>query len=127
MALPLSQALIEQWVSITKGQFNVRDIWSEVGIESSEGKDHLRKINLDSRRLSAHSLRHTAITLCLKGGATIDEARLLGRHSNINVTLIYAHNLNRVKDAPERKIDAVLQNGFSNGREAKQNDSDGFI
>jgi len=44
MPVPLSQAIIEQWVALTKGQFNVRDIWSEVGIESPEGKDHLRKI-----------------------------------------------------------------------------------
>ena len=44
MPLPLSQALIEQWVSLTKGQFNVRDIWSEIGIESSEGRKHLRTI-----------------------------------------------------------------------------------
>ena len=44
MALPLSQAIVEQWVSLTKGQFNVRDIWNEIGIESSEGKHHLRII-----------------------------------------------------------------------------------
>ena len=44
MPRQLSQALIEQWLSITKGQFNVRDIWSEIGIESPEGKHHLRTI-----------------------------------------------------------------------------------
>ena len=44
MPLPLSQAIVEQWISLTKGQFNVRDIWSEVGIESPEGKKHLRTI-----------------------------------------------------------------------------------
>lgn len=44
MPLPLSQSVIEQWVSLTKGQFNVRDIWNEVGIESSEGKQYLRVI-----------------------------------------------------------------------------------
>lgn len=44
MAKQLTQALIEEWVSLTKGQFNVRDIWSEIGIESPEGKHHLRTI-----------------------------------------------------------------------------------
>ena len=44
MPLPLTQAIIEQWVSITKGQFNVRDIWNEVGIDSPEGKKYLRTI-----------------------------------------------------------------------------------
>ena len=44
MAKILSQALIEQWVSLTKGQFNVRDIWQEIGIDTVEGKHHLRII-----------------------------------------------------------------------------------
>lgn len=44
MPLPLSQSIIEQWISLTKGQFNVRDIWNEVGIESPEGKQYLRVI-----------------------------------------------------------------------------------
>lgn len=44
MPVPLTQAIIEQWVSFTKGQFNVRDIWNEVGIESPEGKNYLTKI-----------------------------------------------------------------------------------
>lgn len=74
-------------------------------------KHNLKGIGLDSERLTAHSLRHTAITLSLMGGATIQEAQALGRHSNINTTLIYAHNINRIAQAPERKIDAVLASG----------------
>ena len=71
-------------------------------------KNNLRKIGLNDNRLTAHSLRHTAITLALKGGATIQEAQALGRHANINTTLIYSHNINRVAQAPERKIDIIL-------------------
>jgi integrase/recombinase XerD len=71
-------------------------------------KQYLRGIGLDSKRLTAHSLRHTAITLSLQGGASIQEAQVLGRHANINTTLIYAHNINRIIHAPERKIDALL-------------------
>ncbi len=44
MSLPLSQALVEQWIALVKGKFNVRDIWQEIGIESPEGKTHLRVI-----------------------------------------------------------------------------------
>ena len=44
MPVPLTQAIVEQWVSLTKGQFNVRDIWQEIGIETPEGKNYLRKI-----------------------------------------------------------------------------------
>lgn len=71
-------------------------------------KNSLRKIGLNDNRLTAHSLRHTAITLALKGGATIQEAQALGRHANINTTLIYSHNINRVAQAPEKKIDMIL-------------------
>lgn len=71
-------------------------------------KRRLREAGLDSNTLSTHSLRHTAITLSLIGGASLQEAQALGRHSNINTTLIYAHNLSRVADAPERRVDAVL-------------------
>ena len=72
-------------------------------------KKHLRRIGLDSHRLTAHSLRHTAITLSLQAGATLQEAQALGRHANINTTLIYAHNIQRILNAPERKIDALLE------------------
>lgn len=71
-------------------------------------KTHLRQTGLDSKRLTAHSLRHTAITLSLLGGATIQEAQSLARHADINTTLIYAHNIERLGKAPERKIDSLL-------------------
>lgn len=64
---------------------------------------------IDSDRITAHSLRHTAVTLSLLGGATIQEAQQLARHSNINTTLIYAHNINRIKNAAERNIADLLR------------------
>jgi integrase/recombinase XerD len=72
-------------------------------------KERFRAIGIDSDRLTAHSLRHTAITLSLKAGATIQEAQALGRHANINTTLVYAHNIDRLKNAPERLIDKLLK------------------
>lgn len=71
-------------------------------------KNHLRAIGLNDRRLSAHSLRHTAITMSMLAGATPQEARVMARHADINTTLIYAHNINRITNAPERKIDDLL-------------------
>jgi integrase/recombinase XerD len=72
-------------------------------------KERFRAIGIDSDRLTAHSLRHTAITLSLKAGATIQEAQALGRHASVNTTLIYAHNIDRLKNAPERLIDQLLK------------------
>ena len=72
-------------------------------------KDRLKAIGIASDRLSAHSLRHTAITLALKAGSTIQEAQALGRHANINTTLVYAHNIDRLKNAAEKRIDQILK------------------
>ena len=67
-------------------------------------KDSLRRAGLDSTRLTAHSMRHTAITLAIVGGATPQQAQAMARHSDIRVTLGYFHNLNRVEAAAERAI-----------------------
>jgi integrase/recombinase XerC/integrase/recombinase XerD len=64
-----------------------------------------------SKDLTAHSLRHTAITFSLKGGATIQQAKELARHENINTTMVYAHNIERIEDAPERFIEDYLKKG----------------
>ena len=56
-------------------------------------KERFKKVGYNSERLTAHSLRHSAITLSLLSGATIQQAQQLARHTNINTTMIYAHNL----------------------------------
>lgn len=61
-----------------------------------------------SKDLTAHSLRHTALTFALKGGATLQETKELGRHSDINTTLIYSHNIDRLENAPEQYIEDYL-------------------
>jgi len=75
---------------------------------SAIAKNNFMEIGLVSKRISAHSLRHTAITLSLKSGASIQEAQALARHSSVNTTMGYAHNIERLKNAPERRIDALL-------------------
>ena len=74
-------------------------------------KEALRTVGIDSERITAHSLRHTAVTLSLIAGATIQEAQAMARHANVNTTLIYAHNIDRIAKAPERKIAAMLAIG----------------
>jgi len=44
MPRQLTQSAVEEWVALAGGKFTVRDIWSEIGIESLEGKKHLRII-----------------------------------------------------------------------------------
>ena len=71
-------------------------------------KDYLKEAGIDSERITAHSLRHTAATEALKAGATIQEARQFMRHSNINTTLIYAHNLEKQDNPCSNLIDKSL-------------------
>jgi len=67
-------------------------------------KEHLKEIGLNSDRLTAHSLRHTAATLNLLNGATVEETQQLLGHANINTTLIYSHALERAKNNSEKRI-----------------------
>ena len=67
-------------------------------------KAHFRASGFDSERLTAHSLRHTAVTLSLIGGQSLQEVQQFARHSNISTTQIYAHNLDRAKNKCEATI-----------------------
>lgn len=67
-------------------------------------KEHLVSVGLDSDRLTAHSLRHTAATLNLLNGGTIEETKQLLDHASINTTLIYSHALERSKNKSEIRI-----------------------
>lgn len=72
-------------------------------------KNALLKADIDDKRLTAHSLRHTAITNALRGGASLQEVKTMARHANINTTLIYSHNLERMANLAERVIDKYME------------------
>jgi len=67
-------------------------------------KDAFINAGLDSDRLSAHSLRHTAITLAIEGGASPVQAKEMARHSDIKTTMIYFHEMNRIENGAENYI-----------------------
>ena len=75
---------------------------------SSIVKRRLIEAGYNSDRLTAHSLRHTAITLSLMGGLPIDEVQQFARHKNISTTQIYAHNLDRAKNRSEDTIAGAI-------------------
>ena len=56
-------------------------------------KGHFTAAGYNSDRLTAHSLRHTAITLSLLAGRTAQETQTFARHADISTTMIYAHNI----------------------------------
>lgn len=67
-------------------------------------KKALIRAGFNSDRLTAHSTRHTAVTLALLGGQSLQEVQQFARHSNITTTQIYAHNLDRAKNQCEETI-----------------------
>lgn len=44
MPMTLTQAVVEEWIALIKGTFCVRDVWNDIGIETPEGRQHLRVI-----------------------------------------------------------------------------------
>ena len=76
---------------------------------SGIAKRAMRQAGLDSPRLSAHSLRHSAVTLSLLAGADLAEVQAFARHSNISTTQIYSHAVDRINSMCENAIsDAIF-------------------
>lgn len=71
-------------------------------------KTALRNAGYDSARLTAHSLRHTAITLALLAGREITEVQQFARHANLNTTMIYNHALDQAKNGCSDAISSAI-------------------
>lgn len=72
---------------------------------SRVAKGALKDAGLADSRLTAHSLRHTAITLAIEGGASLEQAQAMARHADPKTTKQYFHNRERVESAAEKCID----------------------
>lgn len=67
-------------------------------------KTRLQEAGYDTHRLSAHSLRHTSVTMLLESGATLQEAQHHARHASPETTGIYAHNIDQRKQHTEQRV-----------------------
>lgn len=73
-------------------------------------KQALRLVNLDSKFLTAHSLRHTLAVTVLKAGGTLADVQGVLRHSNPATTQIYTRAIDeemRLKNAAEQLVDSM--------------------
>ena len=73
-------------------------------------KNIFRDVGIDSKRLTTHSTRHTAITLSLLSGAELLDVKDMARHQSVDTTLLYAHNVKRLENAPEKTLEQVFEN-----------------
>lgn len=78
------------FVSTSNNNYNQRLTTRTVSFVVKEG---LRSIGLDSRNLTAHSLRHTAAVTLIRAGLPIENAQLALRHSSIATTQIYLSSI----------------------------------
>lgn len=62
----------------------------------------------NSKRLTAHSLRHSAVTLALMSGNSLDDVSAFARHSSIAVTMVYNHSVQRMKSRCESSIASAI-------------------
>ena len=75
---------------------------------SSVAKSAMVRAGYNSPRLTAHSLRHSAATLALQGGMSLEDVKEFMRHSSINVTLVYVHTVNRLKSRCEATVSRAI-------------------
>ena len=66
-------------------------------------KEHLQAVGLNSSKLTAHSLRHTAAHLMINAGEGLRNVQQVLRHSNINTTMIYLRQKSREDNNAELK------------------------
>lgn len=74
-------------------------------------KKYMVKAGYDSERLTAHSFRHTSVTLALLNGNTLEQVQQMARHKNINTTMIYNHSLQKEKNPCYDSVSSMLFEG----------------
>ncbi len=60
-----------------------------------------------NKKLKVHSTRHTAITLAITQGATIEKVREFAAHRSIATTNRYIHSIDKLKENPGDNIDII--------------------
>lgn len=73
-------------------------------------KDQLRSVGLDSDKLTAHSLRHTAVTLAIENGLSLEQAQEYARHASTDTTNIYIHRHNKLQNKGSQLVAAAIFN-----------------
>lgn len=75
---------------------------------SGIAKEQMQAAGYNSDRLTAHSLRHSAVTLALLAGKPLEEVQQFARHSNMQTTLIYSHALDKAKNGCSAAIASAI-------------------
>lgn len=71
-------------------------------------KTRMRNVGIDSVRLSAHSLRHTAATLAIEGKNSTEDTQMFLRHRDISTTMRYNHAIDLENNNCSETITAAI-------------------
>lgn len=71
-------------------------------------KNRMKAVGLDSDRLTAHSTRHTAVTLAILQGESIEEAQAFARHRDLSTTMRYAHIIDKANNNCSNAIASAI-------------------
>lgn len=71
-------------------------------------KELLRRIGIDDKRYTTHSLRHSMATNLIRHGRSLEEAKQILRHKDISTTQLYNHSLKRSENNGELIMSELL-------------------
>ena len=113
------ESAIRDYLSVRKANDLSEPLFVSTSNHNSNGRMTTRSIRrivktafiaagFDSPRLTAHSTRHTAATLSLLNGATLQQTQELLRHRNIGTTEIYAHNIDATTNPAATDVEEAI-------------------
>ena len=91
--------------------YNNRDGRMSPGSISRVIKMNMRKIGMDDKQLTAHSLRHTTAQMLLRAGVELYQVQKYLRHSSSKITEIYLQSINDelcAQNTPGKKMDELF-------------------
>ena len=113
------EAAIRDYLSVRQIDSQSEPLFPSLSNHNADGRMTTRKIRriaknafiaagYDSPRLTAHSTRHTAATLSLLNGASLQQTQELLRHRNIGTTEIYAHNIDATSNPAATDVEKAI-------------------
>lgn len=113
------ESAIRDYLSVRKANDLSEPLFVSTSNHNSNGRMTTRSIRriakttfiaagFDSPRLTAHSTRHTAATLSLLNGASLQQTQELLRHRNIGTTEIYAHNIDATTNPAATDVEKAI-------------------
>lgn len=113
------ESAIRDYLSVRKANDLSEPLFTSTSNHNVDGRMTTRSIRrivktafisagYDSPRLTAHSTRHTAATLSLLNGASLQQTQELLRHRNIGTTEIYAHNIDATTNPAATDVEKAI-------------------